>query len=184
MLVGDKKRLCLPLLAGFSLIVVLVSSAHAETWDAWLARCRSWQDVESWMDAKFSYDQGRLADVANWARGMKLQAPQTTFEKASGVCADAALLCKHALNRINSNYRAEVVHLNPGQGKLPHYVCAFFLDKRLHIMDYGTYVEATRGMFGPFDSLEEYVDLYCKRSGLDSLEGYGFGWMKVRPANR
>jgi hypothetical protein len=170
--------------AALGMTGLLVPSAYSETWEQWLSKSRSWRDVESWLDSKFVYDQGRLSEAPNWTRGMKIQAPQTTFERASGICADVAIFCKHSLNHINAQYRAEIVYLNPGQGELPHYVCSFFVDGKLHIMDYGNYVETTRGTFGPFDSLEDYESLYLKRIGSEALESSGFGWMKIRPAHR
>jgi len=163
---------------------VLLQEALCAELEAWLSRPRTWQDLGAWFEKEFLYDRERLRDAAHWSRGMRVQAPETTFSRKMGVCADAALLCKYALNRMDQTYSAQVVYLDHGEDKLPHYVCAFRIKGSLHVMDYGTEVEATRGTFGPFEELEHYVQWYCSRTRSGPLRSFGFGWIGAKPARR
>ena len=166
------------------LALVLVGCAGLEPghdeYTEWLSTCKSYQDVADWfIAANWKYDNDRLK--ARLSRALPNYPPWVTFKKKSGVCSDASIFAKYTLNKINPDYKAELVYLD-SPDQVDHFVCGFWLDDKLWIMDYGTTSKATRGLHGPFVDLKDYVDnFYTKyHERKNSLRAYYFGW----PAGR
>lgn len=83
------------------------------------------------------------------------------------------------MNRINPDYKAEIVHLFPGPlPAIDHYVCDFYVQEKLYIMDYGITERRTEGTHGPFKDMDDYVhNFYLKNhSKHNSLRWYKFSW--------
>jgi len=143
-------------------------------YEDWLATCEDYRDVAKWQDRYLIYDTERLKD--NIHRAMTKQprtptrSPEETFCLKRGVCSDAAVFSKVSLNRIN---------LYPGPLPLiDHYVCAFYVEGKLYIMDYGTTSQSTLGTHGPFKDLDDYVrNFYLRYHPTHrTLRWYRFGW--------
>jgi transglutaminase superfamily protein len=135
------------------------SKTYEETVSGWT----SYKDVEKWMSENFVYDQSRLAELKrNNSRSRKnVYSPQMVFKLKGGVCYDGAKFVKETLNRINPAYEAKVVWLD--NSDVAHFVCSFKIDGKLYIMDYSTLHRDMIGIFGPFNSLEEYRIFYGSR---------------------
>lgn len=153
------------------------------TYEEWLATCKDYKEVARWQEKYLVYDKERLQESlsrtkANLPR-LPAQSPEVTFKRKRGVCMDAAVFTKISLNKINPEYKAEIVHLFPGPLPLiDHYVCAFYVQDKLYIMDYGTIYHQTKGTHGPFQNLDEYVhNFYLKYHPKHKfLKWYRFGW--------
>ena len=95
------------------------------------------------------------------------------------MCFDAANFAKDALNRIDPSYEAEVIHIeNRPYFKPNHVVCAFKMDGQIYIIDYGVPIKTgRRGVFGPFNSLEEYKEFYIRQHPMvNRIKSISFGW--------
>ena len=141
----------------------------------WLSTCKDYKDVQNWfIDVKIKYDVDRLNE--RLSKPMPVNAPWITFEKRSGVCSDIAVFTKYSLNKINPEYKAEILFLDE-PGKYDHFVCVFHVDDKLYIMDYGTM--KMQGVFGPFNELSDFITFYRDAKG-KKVEKYYYGW----PASR
>jgi len=155
----------------------------SQTYEEWLLTCKDYKDVAKWQERYLVYDIQKLKETVYKAETKQPQTPtnshEETFKLKRGVCRDAAVFSKVSLNRINPEYKAEIVHLYPGPLPLiDHYVCAFYVDGKLFIMDYGTTSRSTMGTHGPFKDLEDYVNNFYLRYHPKhrSLKWYRFGW--------
>jgi len=162
-------------------LFLLIPPCWAETYENWIARCRSYKDVAEWLNENFLYDLNGTRKGANPGRYnrrfVKIKDIQETFQCKTGMSAEAAVFTKHSLNRINPNYRAEIIYLL-AENSSAHYVCGFHLGGKLFIMDYGSPYENMIGTHGPFDNLDEYVQkFYLKYHPLHlQLQSYNTGW--------
>ena len=133
-----------------------------QAYEEWLSTCKNYKDVDRWMAKNFVYDMNRLRfsmSGLSTRSQVEIYSPEETFKLKSGVCMEAAVFVKHSLNRINPDYKAEIVHLYPGV--LPdHYVCGFYVDGKLLVMDRGTTYRSMEGVHGPYTSLDEYARFY------------------------
>lgn len=154
-----------------------------QTYEEWLATCKDYKDVAKWMKNNFLYETPKLKDCLSRSKGgpCKVYPPEITFKKKGGVCSDAAVFAKHSLNRINPDYKAEIVHLYPGT-QPDHYVTGFYVNGKLYILDYGVGIGMPQaGTWGPFENLDEYVNkVYLRWSRHRSLKWYRFGWPSWR----
>jgi hypothetical protein len=155
----------------------------------WLSTCKNYQDVGDWLAKNFAYETEKLKHILRLDRsGSSHRAtsykPWTTFAKKGGVCSDAAYFVKYSLNKINPNYKADLIYLFTGKrvgklrpGDLGHYVGGFFLKDKLYVMDYGTpKSNKQRGTWGPFNDLDEYVNkCYLVVDQNHKLAGWHFG---------
>jgi len=163
------------------IIIVLLwfTACYAETWEEWVAKCKSYKDVDKWMAKNFLYDFNRLKEAMSRKKDnlLEVNPPEISFKLRRGVCFDAAVFAKHSLNRINPDYKAEIVHLYPGYFP-DHYVCGFFVEGKLYIMDRGTGYRNVEGTYGPFQSLDEYVNkIYLRYHPKHrKLKWARFGW--------
>jgi hypothetical protein len=163
-------------------LFILIPPCWAESYENWVAKCRSYKDVAEWLNENFLYDQNGIGKEANPARNnrkfLKVKETEETFRCKTGMSAEAALFTKHALNRINLDYRAEIIHLLPEKSSV-HYVCGFHLGGKLFIMDYGSPYENMIGTHGPYENLDEYVQkFYLKYHPFHPrLQSYNFGWL-------
>lgn len=160
----------------------IISSAPswAETYEGWVSKCRSYKDVADWLNQNFVYDRDGNEKGSppgqNSQKLKKVRDSKETFRSKTGLSLEVALFVKHTLNRINPDYRAEIIHLT--SEKFPvHYVCGFYLGGKLFIMDYGTPYENMIGTNGPFENLDQYVQrFYSKYHPLHrKLASYNFG---------
>jgi hypothetical protein len=142
-------------------------------YDAWVASCKSIQDIEDWFLINFTYDTDLLNYRESSGSPQGVQSPAETFNRKKGVCSDASVLVKYALNRINPDYKAEILFLREPRGSVSHYVCVFHMDGKLYVADYGRI--AGKGTTGPWDNLEDYVARYRMARG-KKAENYHYGW--------
>ena len=169
--------LCFTFMASFA-------ATKSATYEETVAQWTSYQDVASWMETKFHFDRQRSKeDISSRSSGKPLspRTPEQTFELRSGICHDAAVFARDALNRIDPKYDAKVLFIKNSFG-LPdhkvvnhnHNVTVFTMDGKLYIMDYGAgpMWRAMNGIHGPYDSLHEYAEF------LSSLNAFQF---KVGP---
>jgi len=170
------------------LVLIFASLAFAEPYDEWLSTCKEYKDVAIWLEKNFKYDFKRLDEASKtWPReAQKVYPPKETFKLKSGVCQDSSVFGKYSLNKINPDYKAEIIFLmGPG---FVHYVTGFYIDGQLWIMDYGYGSEKFKNMigtYGPFKSLDQYAkDHYLEKHPiLRFLDVYQFGWPKTGKAN-
>ena len=139
-------------------------------YNQWVDSCKSFQDVENALQ-NFEYDMkenkrhyklayaGRLKELTK-----ERKSPWLTFTTMTGICGDASIFAKHTLNKINPDYRANIICLESKiDGNIHiHYVCGFYLYHQLYIMDYGTPYDEIKGTHGPFRNLDEYGDYALK----------------------
>lgn len=154
-----------------------------QTYEGWLVTCKDYRNVAKWQEKYLVYDKERLQEFLFRAKAklprLPARSPEVTFKLKRGICIDAAVFTKVSLNRINPAYKAEIVHLFPGSLPLiDHYVCAFYVDGKLFIIDYGTTYQETKGTHGSFNDLDDYVhNFYLKHHPRHrSLKWYKFGW--------
>jgi hypothetical protein len=161
--------LCLFCLGCSGVEIVQDSTAY----DAWVDSCKSYQDVEDWFLIHFAYDNQRLAAADARPGQLPIQSPAETFNRKKGICGDASVLVKYALNRINPDYKAEILFLDEPPTITDHYVCVFHMDGKLYVADYGR--PASKTTTGPWDNLEDYVARYRMARG-KKAENYHYGW--------
>lgn len=148
-------------------LLLFQPSSRAETYDQWVANCRSYRDVAAWLSDSFRYDPGLPRESRTSGKtGRKQPASkekEEIFRYRTGGSLQASLFAKETLNRINPAYRAEIIHLSP-DGSPAHYLCGFYLGERLFVMDYGNPEESLMGTHGPFENLNDYLrGFYLKR---------------------
>ena len=104
---------------------------RAENYEQWLSKCTSYKDVAEWQEHYLLHDLNRLKDSMNRPQTkherLKANSPEVTFKLQRAVCMDAAVFSKVSLNRLNADYRAEIIYLLPE--RIPdHYVCGFYIN--------------------------------------------------------
>jgi hypothetical protein len=150
------------------ILFFLLSStpSWAETYDQWVESCRSYKDVAVWLNHNFRYEKDQNGDGQLFSQGNKkrprIQRLEEIFRYRCGCTLDASLFARETLNRINPDYRAEIIYLSPDRSQA-HYLCGFFLGENLFIMDYGNLYENMIGTHGPFKNLDHYVHLFYFR---------------------
>jgi hypothetical protein len=170
-------------------LFILIPPCWAETYEDWVAKCRSYKDVADWLNENFHYDPDGIRNEANLRKSnqkfLKVTGSEETFRCKTGLSREAAVFAKHTLNRINPDYRAEIIHLLPEKSSA-HYVCGFHLGGKLFIMDYGSPYENMIGTHGPFENLNEYVQkFYLKYHPLHpKLRSCNFGWPPSNPSKQ
>jgi hypothetical protein len=151
-----------------SLILFLLLSqtpSWAETYDHWVANCRSYKDVASWLNDNFRHDPDRSGQPHGKAgrKQLSVKGKEEIFRYRAGCSLDASLFAKETLNRINPDYRAKLIYLS-GDRSPVHYLCGFYVGERLFIMDYWNPQENLIGTHGPFEDLNDYLQrFYLKR---------------------
>ena len=148
------------------LFLLYSTPSWAETYDQWVENCRSYKDVAVWLNHNFRYEKDRNGDGQPFSKGNKkwpsLQRLEETFRYRCGYTLDASLFARETLNRINPDYRAEIIYLSLERSQA-HYLCGFFLGGNLFVMDYGNLHENMIGTHGPFENLDEYVQIFYFR---------------------
>lgn len=161
---GDPKRI-IGLGLAFQAIFVFVLFAwatptHVHTYTETASQWKSYKDVAKWMSNHFSYDTARITEISYpSASPLSPRTPEETFELKSGICLDAAEFAEETLNRIEPLYEARKVYLDAQHGP-DHWVCSFRMDGKLYIMDYGHPHREWVGVYGPYNSLDEYIKVY------------------------
>jgi hypothetical protein len=150
------------------LLFFLLSStpSWAETYNQWVENCRSYKDVALWLNHHFRYEKDRNGDGQASSQGTRkrprTQRLEEIFRSRCGCALDASLFARETLNRINPDYRAEIIYLSLDRSQA-HYLCGFFLGENLFIMDYGNLYENMIGTHGPFKTLDHYVQIFYFR---------------------
>jgi hypothetical protein len=144
-------------------LLLFPPSSWAETYDQWVANCRSYKDVAAWLNDNFRYDPDRSGKSQTSGKtGRKqltMKGREETFQYRTGGSLEASLFARETLNRINPDYRAEIIHLTLDRSPV-HYLCGFHLGGRLFIMDYGNPEENLIGTHGPFADLNDYLQRF------------------------
>lgn len=159
----------------------LIPPCWAETYENWLAKCRSYKDVAVWLNENFHYDPEGIRKESSPKQDnqkfLMVQGSEETFRCKTGLSLEAAVFAKNSLNRINPDYRAEVIHLLPEKTSA-YCVCGFQLGGRLFIMDYGSPYEKMIGTHGPFGNLDEYVKKFFSKYHPfhPKVRSYNYGW--------
>jgi len=141
----------------FSIIVCmafLISGATVKpvSYNETVAQWASYKDVANWMTKNFRHK--KVSGRTRWDP----QTPEQTFRSERGDCQDGANFARDALNRINPDYRANIVFVRNKLGPPHHWVTAFTVVDKLYIMNYATGPawESMQGTHGPYESLTEY----------------------------
>jgi len=157
----------------------------AETYEHWAANCRSYKDVAAWLNDNFRYDPDRLGQTSGKASRKQLspKGKEEIFRYRTGCSLDASLFARETLNRINPDYRAELIYLSWERSAV-HYLCGFYVGERLFIMDYWNPQENLIGTHGPFEDLNDYLQrFYLKRNRVSAkLIRCAFGMAPVFPS--
>ncbi len=172
---------------GFALILLLLffaAPSWGETYNSWVANCRSYKDVATWLNDNFHYVPDRSAwnSEKTGRKQLKIKGKEEIFHYRTGCSLDAALFARETLNRINPDYRSKIISLS-GDRPPVHYLCGFYVGERLFIMDYWNPQESLNGTHGPFDGLNDYVQkFYLKRQPASAkLIRCSFGLAPVPP---
>jgi hypothetical protein len=171
-------------------------------YEEWLSTCKDYKDVAKWMSQNLVYDDKKFEYYWNHTIPLFLQgkigtekliltqSPEETFKLKLGVCNDGAVFAKHSLNRINPDYKAEIIYIGI-KGKFAHYQCGFFVDGKLYVIDYTSGLKEksfqVEGTHGPFKDLKEYENVFCRMHPLAKprLDKIHFGWSEfTNPENR
>jgi hypothetical protein len=177
-----------------------INFAWGESYEEWVSTCKDYRDVSKWLSRNMNYDYQRYDEI--WVQLRRylsqeidmeglivVRGPEETFKRRSGTCHDSSVFAKHSLNRINPNYKAEIVFLAV-VGKYAHYQCGFWMDEKLFIMDYAAGLKEksnrVEGTHGPFRDLGEYRSAFGKmHPTVHRLDKCQFGWPEItNPANR
>lgn len=169
-----------------SIIIVLGLSIFANaSYEDKVKEWKSYEDVEKWMKKEWSFDKSRQKDIFKFFKKEKKSGrdlrtltldemalpAKEAYNSESGYCGDAASLIKDALNKVNPDYKARYIFIKNSKGMPHHWVTGFYVDGKLHVMDYGAGKKWSSmiGTFGPYDSLVDYEDFL---SGLN-LKSFG-----------
>ena len=163
------------------LLLIACTSVQAQSYDEVVSQWQSYKDVAKWMEKCYSYDQEKFKgslEIYSAENPPPIKTPQESFEEKCGLCFDAAYFAQQTLNRINPSYEAEIVFIrNRPHYKPNHYVCSFKKEGQLYIIDYGTPFEKLRGVFGPYTSLEQYLEFYHRNHPeVKRSTSISFGW--------
>jgi hypothetical protein len=161
--------------------LAFINVANADSYEEAISEWKSYRDVANWLNANFSFNKSRQKEISKRLKkqgpsGLLVRSPVALYEESHyGYCADSANFAIKSLNKIDASYNARWVFIWNEKGRPNHWVAAFDIDGKLHIMDYGTGKkwEEMQGVHGPYDSLDEY------REFLSSLSLPGFEAGKV-----
>ncbi len=130
----------------------------------WLKRCKSFVDVARWLEHNFEYDISRLREsrvrVANGLSRIKSRSPEETFKLKTGICYESSVFSKYSLNKINPEYKAEIVYVCIRRDISSHVVCSFYVDEQMFVIDFGRLIKEYNGIFGPFKDVADYANHY------------------------
>lgn len=166
------------------LFLLSPTPSRAETYDEWVENCRSYKDVAVWLSQNFQYAKDPNGNGHPFSQGNKkrpkIQSLEKTFRYRSGSTLDASFFARETLNRINPDYRAEIIYLSLDRWQA-HYLCGFFLGENLFVMDYGNPYEKMIGTFGPFRNLDDYVQIFYfpRHPHHKKPQAYHFGFPSV-----
>ncbi len=151
----------------------------------WLRKCKDYQDVKSWLENNFIYDMSRLQDsrerVAKGLERIRSKSPEEVFKDKSGICYESAVFSKYSLNKINPNYKAEIIYICIRRDISSHVVCGFYLNKDLYVIDYGRFIRIYNGVRGPFKNEKQWADSYIQTHPVyRDYEFVKFGWPSWR----
>lgn len=113
------------------------------------------------MEREFSFDAERYKKFQGTLPVPR--SPEETFQLRSGIYIDAVEFSKKTLNQINPSYKAQTAVIFVRPNLFNHYVCAFKIDGKLFVLDYGTPYKEITGFHGPYTSLDEYKRYFEKR---------------------
>lgn len=146
----------------FIVIVFACATVPTKTYEETVVQWKSYEDVDKWMRANFSFDMKR-AKESSIGKSPIPRSPEETFKLKSGVCFDSAYFLKDVLNRIDPSYEAKVikVEVSPFPTFFHDFVCSFKKEGKLFIMmQYGSIFSNMVGVHGPFNSLDEFKKYY------------------------
>ena len=163
---------------------------YPQTLKSW----KSYKDVATYMQGNFRFDTSRQGEFLKDLRKYKKQnsgnmydftvselslKPIETYKRGGGFCGDAETLIKDSLNKINPDYNAKTIFISNAYGTPHHWVTGFYVDGKLHVMDYGAgpHWSSMMGTHGPYNSLDEYGEF------LKSLDAKGFKFDFLRWRN-
>jgi hypothetical protein len=118
------------------------------------------------MERNLMYDTERLKRAMGAAihELEPVQSPEVTFERKMGTCVDAAVFAKHSLLRVNQDYNPKILFLSFKPAN--HYVCVFYNDGNMYVMDYGLpqkfEYKMLEGIHGPFKDEDAYKSFFSK----------------------
>ena len=157
-----------------TIILGLTGCEKAQPYPVTVKTWKSHNDVANWMKSNWSMDkfsQQRLisntkklqregADLSSLTANDISLTPEESYNKRIGHCADAAILIKDALNKINPDYKPKIIFIKNVYGPPHHWVTGFYINNELYVMDYGagTHWSDMMGIHGPYNSLDEYGD--------------------------
>lgn len=181
------------LIYGIISIVILAGLSGCGKIQPYPQTVKNWnshEDIARWMQDNWSFDkpsQRRLlqkikklrskgADILSLTADDISLTPEESYNRSKGHCADAAILIKDALNKINPSYKAKIIFIKNIYGPPHHWATGFYINDKLHIMDYGAgpYWSDMTGTHGPYNSLDDYG------SFLKSINARGFKFESVR----
>jgi hypothetical protein len=183
----------------YGLIVIVITlgftgCANTKPYPQTLKSWKSYKDVATYMQNNFRFDTSRQAEFAKdlkiykrnnsgdmydfTASTLSLK-PIETYNRGGGMCSDAETLIKDALNKINPDYNAKTIFISNAEGPPHHWVTGFYVDGKLHVMDYGagSHWREMMGTHGPYNSLNDYGNF------LESINAQGFKLDFVRWRN-
>jgi len=150
---------------GLSLFIILglTSCGNSKPYPQTLNTWKSYKDVSTWMDNNWRFDVSKTKSIVKQIRingpsaGMTKTAEET-YNSPSGWCKDGAIFVKETLNKINPNYKAQLIFIENVYGYPHHWVTGFYDKGNLYVMDYsaGPHWSSIMGTHGPYKSLSEY----------------------------
>mgnify|MGYP000359706793 CR=1 FL=1 len=148
----------------FLFFLLLPPPSGAETYDHWVASCRSYRDVAAWLNDNFRCHHDRTGRIPGGTARQDLSRKrrEEIFRHRTGCPLEASLFARETLNRINPEYRARLIHLC-GDRPPAHYLCGFYLGEKLFIMDYWNAQEHLNGTHGPFENPGDYLQSFYLR---------------------
>ncbi len=135
----------------------LPTKSYSEAVSEW----KSYQELVTWMEKEFSFDAERYKKFQGTLPVPR--SPEETFQMRSGIYIDAVEFARKTLNQINSSYKAQTAVIFVRPNLFNHYVCAFKIDGKFFVLDYGTPYKEITGFHGPYISLDEYKRYFEKR---------------------
>jgi len=143
----------------WGIMFLLSSCATANKYPTYQDALNNWtsyHDVASWLNTHFNFSWSRVSHAQK--EGL-VRKPENLYDIRKGYCIDAALFAKRSLNKIDPDYKAQLIYIDNIQAnENDHWVTGFYDKDQLYVMDYGAGIgwNSMNGVHGPYESLDQY----------------------------
>lgn len=150
---------------------------------------KSLTDIIHWFETEYEYENDRIYDCLKYheetGKSLPCKNVEQLLTEKKGLCFDSTYFIIEMLKKIDIDlYRPDCIFLFATDPEIDiefqHYVCIFYKENEMWVMDYGNKKKHLNGVHGPFKNIEEYKKFYEDCHPNRNVVSIKYGWPPFR----